>query len=246
MKPTKYMISSLVAVMLVMLSASSVQAQHTYRFRDSLGSYEVRFTPHDSSTRFTLSRSKPLLQNTHDLRLATSWGGSDRYGTATYYSNNSLSYVHHPDVITTYAPQQWYSIVLDYGYWLKEWLEVGAAATYLIGVQNIYNEKNDAKLLTLHRHYISVMPMVRMAWFRRGMVQLYSSLALGVGVDIRERYNEGAFKRSGMITDIYCAYDVKYVGIAVGRRWIGFAELGHGARGIFTVGFGRRFNGNVE
>lgn len=77
----------LLVVMLLITGAGEATAQHTYKFQDSLGTYEVKFKPHDPNTKFVLSPTKPLTARTHELRLSTSWGGTDEWGTIAYYED---------------------------------------------------------------------------------------------------------------------------------------------------------------
>lgn len=63
--------------MLFIIGVTDVTAQHTYKFSDSLGTYTVKFRPHVPDTQFALSPTKPLLPNTHELRLSTSWGAAN-------------------------------------------------------------------------------------------------------------------------------------------------------------------------
>jgi hypothetical protein len=86
------------------------------------------------------------------------------------------------------------------------------------------------------------MPVARFAWYRQGIVQLYSSAGLGLGIERRERYWNGKENLWGC----YCAFDFKPLGISVGRKWFGFAEVGYGSRGVINVGFGCRINSNVK
>ena len=230
----------LLIVALAMLLMIDAKAQYSYRFQDDLGVYEVIFTPVDKSTSFASPIGKPLHPKSHEVRLSLTCGGTDAMGVSVY--GNYINLVgQFPDwpVNVEYGGQHWYGATFDYAYWATEWFSIGATATWNVGYRNIYGGPNYKLLKTLRRDYISAMPIVRFAWYRRGVVQLYSSIGLGVGVERWIRYADGREDESYMA---YCAYDIKPIGLAIGCKWFGFIELGYGSRGVLNVGFGHRFN----
>ena len=79
------------------------------------------------------------------------------------------------------------------------------------------------------------MPIVRFAWLRRGIVQLYSGVGLGFAVGYNEKidYNDTLF-------DV--AYDVTFIGLSIGRDIFGYIDIGVGNRGVISAGIGYRFN----
>ncbi len=221
-----------------MLSASVAQAQYTYKFKDELGTYKVTFTPANSNTMFEASYSKPLNPKTHELRISSTWGGTDDMGIA---ANHSLSYIGNSDDYpqnALWGPQHWYGATIDYGYWFNEWFSIGGTATWTAGIRNIFDNKTQKRWLTLRCDYISLLPIARFAWYRNGVFQLYSSIGFGVGI---ERYVRHINDKENLLY-AYFAYDLKPLGLAVGRKWFGFIEVGYGSRGVVNVGFGRRIN----
>jgi hypothetical protein len=241
MKRVKQIVLCLVA-MLLTLGVWEASAQHTYKFRDSLGTYKVIFTPNDTNTKFALSPTKPLAPRTHELRLSTSWGATNYWGEISNYDEigylgNDFSYD-----TSYYGPSHHYAINLEYGYWVNEWFSIGANATWLIGQCNIFNKYTHERVFTSREDCISIMPIARFAWYRQGMVQLYSSAGIGIGIERRVRYWNG---KENLI-DPYCAFDFKFLGLSVGKKWFGFAEVGYGARGVVNVGFGCRINDKVK
>ena len=80
------------------------------------------------------------------------------------------------------------------------------------------------------------MPVIRFAWVNRGMVQLYSGLGLGATYEFYENTLTSEIQGFGV------AYDVTFFGIAVGRNWFGYLDIGAGNRGILRAGIGCRFN----
>ena len=236
MSNLKLKVGVLVA-MLFVVGAFSAEAQHTYKFRDSLGVYDVKFTPHSPDTKFAKSLAKPLAPGTHEVRLSTMWGSAGRYGYNTI--NNEIFFIGDMDLESCYfGPSHYYALSLSYGYWFNEWFSLSGDAKWVYGHRNIFDIYTQAKVLTLRENDFSIMPKARFAWYRRGIVQLYSTIGLGVGVLHRERHLEGY----GDLIDAYCAFDIKPFGIAVGRKWFGFAEVGYGASGVINVGVGYRIN----
>lgn len=230
----------LIALMIVACGFRA-EAQHTYKFRDSLGTYKVIFTPHENYTQFASSPSKPLAARTHELRLSTSWGSTNYYGEIANHDN--IGYITEELYDTSYeGPNHHYTLIFDYGYWANEWFSIGFNATWLIGRCNYFDRYNQQRVFTSREDCISIMPVARFAWYRQGIVQLYSSAGLGLGIERRERYWNGKEN----LWDCYCAFDFKPLGISVGRKWFGFAEVGYGSRGVINVGFGCRINSNVK
>ena len=226
---------------LLMVGAWSAEAQHTYKFRDSLGIYTIKFTPHSVDTKFAQSLHKPLVPRTHELRLSTSWGATNYF----YEIVNRRELNYYGDAYSEpiyFGPSHRYALVLDYGYWVNEWFSIGANFSWIIGHRNMFQSYTQKHLLTLREDNFSVMPVARFAWYRQGIVQLYSSVGIGLGVERWVRYHYG---KENMF-DVYCAFDVKPFGISVGRKWFGFAEVGYGARGVINVGFGCRINNKVK
>lgn len=236
MKTTKSTLRSLAVILILILSSTTLSAQHTYKFRDSLGTYKVKFTPAEPNTKFVISPTKPLEPKTHELRLSTSWGATDWGGWMLY--KQEIHYVGNKYNEATYymGPTHYYTLSGDYSYWVNEWFNIGGSLTWVYGCRNMFDDISHRRIRQLRDDYISIMPMVRFAWYRNGIVQLYSSAAIGLGIERSDRYDT----REDI--DLYCAFDFKFLGLSVGRKWFGFAEVGYGSRGVINVGFGYRFN----
>lgn len=232
---------SCLAVMVFVIGVVEASAQHTYKFRDSLGTYTVKFVPNSTDTRFKISPTKPLVPDTHELRLGLAWGAANSYGVNINW-NESMSFYGSKWEQGLYclSNDHYYTFNLDYGYWTNEWLCVGANATWVMGLCNVYNVTNYKRVHTLRHDFVTVMPTARFAWLRRGIVQMYSSLGFGLGIERSDRYS-GYNK-----TSCYCAFDFKFVGLSVGRKWFGFIEAGYGSRGIVNAGFGCRINSKTK
>lgn len=242
MRLQKFTKSVVVYMLLSMLCVGVAEAQYTYKFRDELGTYKVTFTPADDATQFTSPTAKPLNPKTHEIRLGITWGGTNYWGEPAYLNESSFINGDLLPANDEWGPQHWYSATIDYGYWITEWCSIGATATWTAGVRNIYDADTQKRAITLREDCIAIMPIARFAWYRNGIVQLYSSFGIGLGIERRERYWYGREN----LYDLYCAFDFKPLGIAVGHKWFGFIETGYGSRGIVNVGFGRRFNSKIK
>ena len=187
MKQQKSALRAVVLLLILIMGSTPLFAQHTYKFSDELGTYEVKFTPRDPNTEFSQSPTKPLAPKTHELRYGIAWGGTDWFGTPAFGwelgSFNTSEHGYTSDTV-------WLTHNFDYGYWINEWLSVGGTVTWTSGRCHLYSNKTHAKLDTSHVDYVGFMPTVRFAWIRRGIVQVYSSLSLGAGFEVRENYME--------------------------------------------------------
>ena len=85
-----------------------------------------------------------------------------------------------------------------------------------------------------------LVPTVRFTYLNRPIVRLYSSIGVGVGF-CRERTRnvEGYIENNQHET--FCPAQITLLGVSVGRRLFGFAELSTGSLGVCTAGIGYRF-----
>lgn len=123
----------------------------------------------------------------------------------------------------------------SYTYHHLHWLQYGATMSFGATVQSRYNSITDAKIDNHNTYAIGIMPTVRFVWLLRNKVQMYSSISLGVGIMINNRYSQRL--------DVLPTYDIAAVGCAFGGKFFGFVELGGGMTGIARAGLGYRFNG---
>jgi hypothetical protein len=176
-------------------------------------------------------------QDRHDIRLSWNIGARGNYGLA---SHTSLGYIGDLDN-TIYEPQEgktlWISASLDYGYRVNKWFSIGGCLAWSAGICNLYDSQTLERWDTMHVDYISIMPIARFTWLHRGIVELYSSLGATAGIEHWVHYLNGKQHTYRP----YLSYDIKPIGISVGRRWYGFMEAGYGARGIVNIGVGHRF-----
>ena len=95
--------------------------------------------------------------------------------------------------------------------------------------KDVYSCQTDKKLGRENGWTATVMPQARFSWVRKEIVKLYSS----VGVGVRAGEFDGR-------DDALIAAQLVPIGINVGGRVFGFAELGFGTLyvgGMFGVGY---------
>ena len=223
-----------VALIFIMVLPSSAEAQISFSFCDSLGSYKVEFTPHANSDIRARQLGKPLVGGTTEIRL----------GTALYPLTPSRYPYNHWWDPSCYADQlgpddqvrvpRWFSLSGEGGYWIKDWLYVGGAFIWTGGFSRI-EEYHVHKILGYYNYdSFTLMPLVRFAWVRKGVVQLYSGVGLGINFaraeEPKRKYYEAVI-----------AHDLMFLGISVGRNLFGYVDVGVGQRGIVSMGIGYRF-----
>lgn len=126
---------------------------------------------------------------------------------------------------------------LSYDYRIKKWVDIGASLSYYGEYSSLYSNVDNTLLRRLNFTCISVMPVVRFTWLNRPWVRMYGSTGLGVRFDTgRRQYGRSLTAFAGQIS----------VGLAVGKSFFGFAEVGAGAHGVLIAGFGYKFNAKSE
>lgn len=114
---------------------------------------------------------------------------------------------------------------------LRKWftLSVGVAANGIW--KDVYEVRTGDKLRRETGCVITVLPQAKFMWLNRETVRLYSSLGLG--------WTGGGFDGKA---DSYVTGQAVLLGVSIGRRLVGFAEMGSG--GLYMggmVGIGYRF-----
>ena len=126
------------------------------------------------------------------------------------------------------------SLTLEYGHKVKDWLSLGAKG--YIGFQTQAGRHVGTNEVVYRQNHIltALFFNVRFDWLRREYLTLYSSIGVGAAVYIYDgRYSTWA---EGMPM-----LDLTYIGLNVGRRFYGFAEIGGGLSGWARAGLGVRF-----
>lgn len=102
----------------------------------------------------------------------------------------------------------------------------------------------------LTNYYASIMPQLRFNWKETKNVLIYSKLGLGMTFIFDSYSAESTDGTTGVLNvsadatsekQHYFAYQLSPIGIIVGRKACGFAEVGFGTQGIAQVGFMYRF-----
>ena len=158
--------------------------------------------------------------------------GGDYYTYYDIYPNHKEAMQYRGDV---YSSGAW---TAAYGYNIKKWLCVGGAVTWYGEFSSVYSNVDNSKIRNEKYHLVTVMPTVRMSWLNREWVKMYSSLGLGIGIEVKQKQDRW---RSTIV-----AGKISPVGIIIGRSLYGFAELSIGTQGFAIVGMGYRFNSKME
>lgn len=224
-------------LLFVVVSTTTAEAQYRYTFRDSLGVYKVEFTPHKSGASDAQRMHIPVSVGAYELRLGFAYSSYTPLGYTTDASWTPAWDMSQIDKGSyTSGNPRWYTAGVEGGRWLKEWLYVGGAVVWSGGFDSLYEPYPlRGRVYTYMSHNISAMPVVRFAWLRRGIVQLYSGVGLGIALSNTESVYAN-------VTSFDVAYDVTFVGISVGRNFFGYFDLGAGSRGVVSFGVGYRFN----
>ena len=150
------------------------------------------------------------------------------YTSDFYYSDSPIQQMFSDKDGPTYMTG---NIMASIDFERKKWFSfsIGLAAN------GVWKDKYDYRTgLKTHREngcIVTVLPQARFNWLNREAVRMYS--AIGVGV------TAGAFDDKA---DCYLAGQITFLGVSVGRRLIGFAELGSGSMYMGgMVGIGYRF-----
>ena len=122
------------------------------------------------------------------------------------------------------------AINLEYGHKVNDWLALGGkgylgfttrARRHIVTNNVLYRDTMWATAVIFN---------VRFDWLCREVVTLYSSGGAGCAVLIERNYSE-----------VFPMYDLTAVGLAVGKRFYGYLEVGSGASGALRAGVGVRF-----
>lgn len=232
----KRLLILLLGITLSITTKEDVCAQQRYKFQDSLGTYSVRFTPHDVNDDEGIERNRVRTDLTgwHELRLGMAYNPYTPHGYAP-----NIEWRDHPydrPTNSILGNLHWYTINGDYGYWFRRWLYVGGVASWTAGISRVWSVVDRSRMDAYNYNAITIMPIVRFAWLNHGIVQLYSGVGIGATAAIYER-------KLSVPADVRLKmnFDVTFFGISVGKRWFGYFDIGAGARGTISAGAGYRF-----
>lgn len=106
----------------------------------------------------------------------------------------------------------------------------GISGTY----EQMYRKSNSGYKTT--EEFITVMPTVRLYWFRGKAFGMYSRLAAGASFHTYDYKDEGMTDTKSK-SNIYFAFHAAPISLEIGSRaFSGFLELGYGYNGIVNAG----------
>lgn len=198
--------------------------------RSTVTYQKLNFSPDDTL---------PSVRFKHSLELGTAVPGATLILLMELYTDvdasirpnvRNFSQMLHESSLYNSAERYWPCLSINYQHSVKRWLSLGvkSAVGWRTGADR-YVVSND-----VYRRYsmciASLLFNVRFSWLHRSCVSMYSSLGLGALAHIR-------FGDSWLVP----MFDAAWVGISVGKRVYGYAELGGGVGGVLRAGVGVRF-----
>lgn len=129
---------------------------------------------------------------------------------------------------------------LSYMYSPCRWFSVGMYAGYVSQWQKTHLRSTQATISTTTERHLMFVPTVRFTYLNRPLVRLYSSIGVGVGF-CRERTRNVDGRLEFSENSRFCPAEVTFLGVSVGRRLFGFAELNVGSMGCCSAGIGYKF-----
>ena len=129
---------------------------------------------------------------------------------------------------------------LSYMYSPCRWFAVGMYAGYVSQWEKTHLRSTQATVSTTTERHLMFVPTVRFTYLNRPLVRLYSSIGVGIGFcSERTRNVDGRLEFSE--NSRFCPAEVTFLGVSVGRRLFGFAELNVGSLGCCSAGIGYKF-----
>ena len=118
---------------------------------------------------------------------------------------------------------------------LCKWFWLGVTASYIGWYTPIYSAVTGLRVGSNDTHNFLLTPTVRFSWLNKELVTLYSGLGVGFGFIQQDRYSQNSYLNFAL------GGQVTAVGVQVGKRWYGSAEVGIGSQGFLRLGFGYHF-----
>lgn len=220
---------------LVALLPSYVVAQNDYQ-SETIYNNVAQYVQQEQATNYVSPNLSINITKPNDLRVGISFPGLFQILLMDVWTDvePSTTVDSMSDVLAQYRyywGREMLSPVftLEYTRGVNEWFGLGVKASALSKWRNRYHVYTDEKIDSWNSTFLIFSVNARFSWLRRDVVQMYSSLGLGVA------YMMGR----DSFTSPY--YDVTYVGLSVGRGFFGYFELGGGQSGVFRAGIGTRF-----
>lgn len=137
------------------------------------------------------------------------------------------------------------AISVAYSYNALYWLSVGASFTYAGVYQNQYDRITTQKVGKKDSHNFMLIPTARFTYLQRPFVRLYSALGVGLGLSRTNESNRDTnyIPRNDYVDGgWYVPVQFTFFGMSIGHKLFGYTELGAGAKGVFIIGMGYKFN----
>lgn len=131
------------------------------------------------------------------------------------------------------------SLSVDYGYNFNNWFHLGATFNYSSMAGDMLGANSDEFRGIVTEHFIQVAAVARFYWFRSEWVKLYSSVGFGLLVVHAE--TDGVGQRSGTSNSTGIYFDIRPIGLSVGKKLYGNLQIGAIPSSFITAGIGYRF-----
>lgn len=143
----------------------------------------------------------------------------------------------------------------DYHYQLKKWLQLGARVIYEGSGSKMYDENikenPDAVQIGYHtQNWVSAMLSVQFTYVNRPVVRVYSGVDCGLGaILMADNYHNGYYYETEtgehsqrQINYVFFpAFDITPIGVQIGRKVYGLAEVNLGWDSLIKIGIGAHF-----
>lgn len=143
-------------------------------------------------------------------------------------------------VISTSSNGSRGAITIEYQSEITNKVEIGIQTSYFKYAKKVNRERQD---YYLKYNFISLMPTCKVNWFQKKKVRLYSAVAIGMGLQMKQTnredipedsYNENFFKQEAKLR---AALQLSPIGIEVKGPQIGwFLSIGTGWNGVYRTG----------
>ena len=154
-------------------------------------------------------------EGTHEI---TFKAGLPSWELGLQIHNNSHSVSYH-DSKTVYTP----SFALEYGFNTEKWMSVGMGIYYGMARARFLDASGD----------------IRFYWLNRPLIRMYSGIGTGCSISMHREDDA----QSGYIGPDYIGwgYDIRLIGLTIGKKLYGNFEAGVFPHGYITAGIGYRF-----
>ena len=134
---------------------------------------------------------------------------------------------------------------LHYYYQVKPWCQVGVKTMVDLAGMTHYADTAYTQIKSNDKYAIlSVMPSVRFTYLNRPWVRLYSGVDLGCGFFFTSTTSSSKAESEASDSkenNVLFAFNVTPIGVNVGKKFFGMAELNFGFDSWFKVGIGCRW-----